>query len=411
MKIKSWFVLIMVISPFFQGYAQNNDFKSVEGTWEGTYTYLNKNYPTKLEFKQEEGKLSGVVFSHKKDSAQYASYTFKGTIKKSKVSLKGMDFLETKGLWCIPTYDLTLVEVNGQQMLEGRWKPNLRKGGCLVGVSGRISLIKNREPVVSAPMVVSTSTTTTDSKEDAYTIGMIEGLKKRKYHALIIAINDYKDESVTDLDNPIKDGKKLKEVLKAHYNFHEENITFLESPGRTTILDEMEKLSKELNDQDNLIIFYAGHGIWDKGLEQGYWLPGDASIDSKSKWISNSTIRDYIRSINSRHTLLISDACFSGGLLKQRGVGKAMMNVYNMPSRKAITSGTLTTVPDQSVFMQYLVKYLDQNKEPLLSADQIFYQTKVSVTHNSPNNQVPQYGPIHQARDEGGEFIFLRVDH
>lgn len=390
---------------------QTNSTTDLTGRWHGTYTYLNKNYPMVIEFTQTDQKLSGTIFTHKKDSTQYASFTFEGSLKKSKVALKALKFLETKGLWCLPTYDLTLISINEQQMLEGRWKPNFHKNGCLIGVSGRMSIIKEQE-IIAQPSnsVVQTNTNEEDDEHDAYTKGMIEGLKVREYHALIIGVNQYNDEDITDLDNPISDGQKLSNTLESFYNFKKENITFLKSPGRTEILDEMEKLSKELDDKDNLLIFYGGHGIWDEALEQGYWLPADATIDSKSKWISNSTIRDYIRSINTRHTLLISDACFSGGLLKQRGVGKALINVYKMTSRKAITSGTLTTVPDKSVFMEYLVKYLKTNDDPLISADQVFYQMKVSVMNNSPNNQVPQYGPIHQARDEGGEFVFLRID-
>ncbi|MEL7001322.1 MAG: caspase family protein, partial [Bacteroidota bacterium] len=308
---------------------QTNSTTDLTGRWHGTYTYLNKNYPMVIEFTQTDQKLSGTIFTHKKDSTQYASFTFEGSLKKSKVALKALKFLETKGLWCLPTYDLTLISINEQQMLEGRWKPNFHKNGCLIGVSGRMSIIKEQE-IIAQPSnsVVQTNTNEEDDEHDAYTKGMIEGLKVREYHALIIGVNQYNDEDITDLDNPISDGQKLSNTLESFYNFKKENITFLKSPGRTEILDEMEKLSKELDDKDNLLIFYGGHGIWDEALEQGYWLPADATIDSKSKWISNSTIRDYIRSINTRHTLLISDACFSGGLLKQRGVGKALINVY-----------------------------------------------------------------------------------
>jgi hypothetical protein len=120
-----------------------------------------------------------------------------------------------------------------------------------------------------------------------------------------------------------------------------------------------------------------------------------------------------LRGINSKHTLLISDACFSGGILKERAVfenSRAILEVYRLPSRKAMTSGTLKTVPDQSVFIEYLLKNLIQNKSPLMSADQLFRQFKTAVINNSPNGQVPQYGPISQAGDEGGDFVFLRKE-
>jgi hypothetical protein len=202
-------------------------------------------------------------------------------------------------------------------------------------------------------------------------------------------------------------------VLKTYYSFDKEDVLVLSNPNRAKIIDAMDALSTKVTERDNLLIFYAGHGIWNEQLNQGYWLPSNAALSSKADWLSNSTIRDYLRGINSKHTLLISDACFSGGILKERAVfenSRAILEVYRLPSRKAMTSGTLKTVPDQSVFIEYLLKNLIQNKSPLMSADQLFRQFKTAVINNSPNGQVPQYGPISQAGDEGGDFVFLRKE-
>ena len=73
-----------------------------------------------------------------------------------------------------------------------------------------------------------------------------------------------------------------------------------------------------------------------------------------------------------------------------------------------MTSGALKSVPDKSVFVKYLVKDLINNDQPLLSAEQLFQTFKVAVINNSPDGQVPQFGPIAEAGDEGGDFIFLR---
>lgn len=397
-------IILYVVLNSQSGYAQD---ALLNGKWHGTYSYLGVNYPTIFDLSfADDGSITGEVSTYRNDSAQYISYTVVGTYntEKNKIDLKGKKILTRKGVWCMPSFDLNVVEVGNQWLIEGRWRPNLKLMGCPPGATGRMSLIKN------APVYVSDDRTEPlDTDADSHTQGMIEGLKERKYHALIIGVNNYADESLKDLDNPINDGQTLIQTLTSYYNFKAENITFLQDPDRSTILDNMQRLSEGLTDRDNLLVFYAGHGIWDEDLQQGYWLPGDATLASRSQWISNATIRDYVRSWKTKHVLLISDACFSGGLLKERGAGKALINVYNMPSRKAMTSGTLTTVPDKSVFMKYLIKYLEENQEPLISADQIYYQTKISVINNSPTNQVPQYGPIYQANDEGGEFVFLRV--
>jgi hypothetical protein len=85
---------------------------------------------------------------------------------------------------------------------------------------------------------------------------------------------------------------------------------------------------------------------------------------------------------------------------------KAIQELYSMPSRKAMTSGTLTEVPDHSTFLDYLTQRLQDNKQNYMSADQLFYRFREAVINNSPNT--PQYGVIHEAGDEGGEYIFIR---
>jgi hypothetical protein len=85
-----------------------------------------------------------------------------------------------------------------------------------------------------------------------------------------------------------------------------------------------------------------------------------------------------------------------------------MLGLYKLPSRKAITSGALSAVPDKSVFMEYLLKRLEQNQNPLLSAEELFSSFRMAVINNSIKGQVPQYGDIINAGDEGGDFIFLK---
>ncbi len=232
-----------------------------------------------------------------------------------------------------------------------------------------------------------------------------------EYHALLIAVQDYADGTINDLDYPIEDAERIRAVLLEQYTFKQENIHFLKNPSRRDILKQLGKLRK-LDEDDNLLIYYAGHGYWDEKARQGYWLPRDARQDDDSDWISNSDIKDRIRSIETRHTLLISDACFSGGIFKTREAfikpDISIQKVYEMPSRKALTSGNLKTVPDKSVFVEYLVKRLEKNREPYLYSEKLYVNMKDAVTNNSPNNQTPLFGVINGAGDEGGDFIFVR---
>ena len=229
----------------------------------------------------------------------------------------------------------------------------------------------------------------------------------------MIGNSDYKIDNL-DLDKPVEDVYKLKQVLNENYVFDKSNIVTLTNANRNQIFQAFYELRQTLNKDDNLLIFYAGHGFWDKDVSQGYWWPSDAQPDNPANWLSNSDLREQIRGINTAHTLLISDACFSGGIFKTRGaedIRKASLDIqllYRMPSRRAMTSGTLSTVPDNSIFFKYLVNFLEKNKEKYMSSGELFTSVRRSVLNNSLT--VPQDGVIMNTGDEGGDFIFIRKD-
>jgi len=255
--------------------------------------------------------------------------------------------------------------------------------------AGKIAVVKKEEPI----------------PETGFTSG--------KYYALLIAIQDYSNPEIGKLDYPVSDARQLMEVLSSRYNFEKENIKILNNPDRRTIYKTLQDSRKQLTGNDNLLIFYAGHGMWLDDMKQGFWLPSDAAgPNDPSDWIPNSSIRDYIKAIKAKHILLIADACFSGGIFKMREAssspGTSVEKIYEMPSRKAMTSGSLKTVPDQSAFVEFLIKRLKENREPYLDSQKLFTSLRDSVINNSKVNQTPLYGAINEAGDEGGDFVFVR---
>jgi hypothetical protein len=237
-------------------------------------------------------------------------------------------------------------------------------------------------------------------------------VKEGKYYALIMGVEDYEDKKFQKLDNPVRDSRKLMDVLQKQYVFDPENTTFLKNPKRDDILIALTDLARKVTPSDNVLIFYAGHGSWDEATDTGYWIPADARQSDFTTWLPNSSIREYTKKINSRHTLLIADACFSGSIFKTRSsigsASKAIQQIYELPSRKAMTSGALKEVPDQSAFIVHLVKRLETNQYNYLTAERLFTRLKENVISNSLNNQIPQYGDIIGAGSQGGDFIFIR---
>lgn len=242
----------------------------------------------------------------------------------------------------------------------------------------------------------------------------VEQLESGDFYSLIIGVNDYEDESIESLDKPIGDATALYEVLVEKYNFDPEKSTLLTNATRSDIVDGLYDLSDKVTENDNVLIFYAGHGYWDPKKELGYWLPSDAQSKRRSDWYSNGQLKEMISSINSRNTLLIADACFGGSIFKSRAAIKdAPLEIneqYEIVSRKAMTSGTLTEVPDNSVFMKYLLKQLNSNKEKYLPAEKLFFSFEETVRSNvMDEGLVPKFGKVHGTGDEqGGDFIFIK---
>jgi hypothetical protein len=240
-----------------------------------------------------------------------------------------------------------------------------------------------------------------------------EQLVRYNYHALIIAEQDYEDERIKDLVFPKLDAENVSEILCKYYTFEDKNVKIKINPSRNEVLKTLDTLLYSLTPNDHLLIFYAGHGIFDEKLKRGYWLPSDANMDNRGSWISNSEIRDYIAGFDSKHTLLITDACFSGSIFEYgRDVvieqDKVVSTLLKKKSRTAMTSGLDNVVPDKSIFLQYFLKNLVENPNKYISAGNLYNELKEAVISNT-NNQ-PQYGVIQNANHEGGEFIFLKKE-
>ena len=233
--------------------------------------------------------------------------------------------------------------------------------------------------------------------------------KESKYYGLIIGIHHFREDGVPDLDNSINDAEKLYLTLISSYSFEEENITLLMNATRAEIIMSLDNLARVVTPDDNVLVFYAGHAFWDMEANTGYWLPYDAKKHTQVNWLSNSRLLDYFKMINSKHTLLIADAPFSGSLFKTRSapnIGQPdLLVLYEQPSRKAMTSCSLTAAPDEGIFTKYLLQGLNENEKTCLSSEQLFSSFRLAVMNNS--DAIPQYGEISDTGDQGGDFIFL----
>jgi len=189
----------------------------------------------------------------------------------------------------------------------------------------------------------------------------------------------------------------------------------------TAILSD---LNKKLTENDNLIIFFSGHGLSSQitgNTSDGYWIPVQGKQKNAhgaiSSYIPNSRIKDFISSYIARHILVISDACFSASLVeKTKGPDEDENTIYDELSRKksrqAFTAG-LGPVPDSSEFSKWLIHYLNTNTKKSISARSIFTQAHLPVEEkylHIDKGRIPVKGIIEGVGDAGGDLIFNLVE-
>ncbi|MCU0455224.1 MAG: caspase family protein [Bacteroidales bacterium] len=231
-----------------------------------------------------------------------------------------------------------------------------------------------------------------------------------KNYAVVIGISKYSDPVMPDLYYPIFDARKVAGVLTSYYTFNRNDVILLENPTKTKIIKTLDSLENVITGKDNLLIFYAGHGNWDEKKSIGYWLPSDAAARALDNWLMNSIITAFVSESKALHTLVIADACFGGSIFRTRALPpeevKTISELYSKPSKKAMTSGDLMEVPDESVFVKSFVDQLSANKEDYLPTEKLFFSIKPNVVKEA--DLIPQFGTIKNSGDQGGDFIFFR---
>ena len=234
-----------------------------------------------------------------------------------------------------------------------------------------------------------------------------------QYYALIIGNNNY--QKLKPLKTAVNDAKSLADLLQQQYGF---SVRILLDANRYQILKALGELRRQLTKDDNLLIYYAGHGFLDKGSERGYWLPIDADIDFTSNWVSTSEITDLLKALQSKHVLIIADSCYSGTLLRDADIRTAnrektpalIKRLFSKKSRTVITSGGLEPVIDSggnnhSVFAQALLDVLTQN-DSVIESERVFSKLRGRVILNA--DQTPEYSNIRKVGHNGGDFIFVK---
>lgn len=239
----------------------------------------------------------------------------------------------------------------------------------------------------------------------------IDPARLGRYHALVIGIDAYRH--LGRLDSAVKDARAIGDLLRGDYGMA---VTLLTDSTRADIVEVLDDYRSRLGPEDNLLIYYAGHGWLDSEADKGFWLPIDAHPDKRTNWVSNDTVRDALRALKAKHVLVVADSCFSGTLTRSGNGARAgrgrdyVERMARLKARQVLTSGSLEPVADSgksghSPFAAALLNALRGNTG-ILDATSLFAELRRPVALNS--EQVPQFADIRLAGHEGGDFLFVR---
>jgi hypothetical protein len=213
-------------------------------------------------------------------------------------------------------------------------------------------------------------------------------------YALIIGINRY--DNYPDLTYATGDATKLYTILSQKYRYETENMYLLKDANKSTIDSCLTELSKKIKENDNLLVFFAGHGDPNFRL-----FPGDVSFKDRQikrgTYLSILELISYFNDTHANQLLVISDACYSGTFTEVK-----IESDIKGKCRKVITSGTSSQqVPDESVFFKYVLKALNENTKKYLSAEEL-YESLPDRVNKYSNPQMKSIG------SSPGKFYFYR---
>ncbi|MEP0984562.1 caspase family protein [Ekhidna sp.] len=237
----------------------------------------------------------------------------------------------------------------------------------------------------------------------------------RQDYALLFGINKY--DNWSDLVNPVYDVEAIGKELSERYGFKVEIVLDAEQDEVMTKLREYAQINYK--PQDQLFIFFAGHGQYDDVFGEGFLVAKNSLRNdvSKNSYISHNRIRSNINNIPCEHIFLGMDVCFGGTfdplLASSRSAAyeetndrEYLVRKLSKKTRKYLTSGSKEYVSDgvagsHSPFARNLLEALKSNG----GEDRILILGEVNA-YMERLKSTPRFGAF-GSDENGSDFVFI----
>lgn len=252
----------------------------------------------------------------------------------------------------------------------------------------------------------------------------LSGMNFGRYYAIVIGNQNY--QQIESLQTPKYDAARAARILADKYGF---TVQILDDANDITMLKTINDLNAVLKPEDNVLIYYAGHGARLKSgagsLESGYWLPVNADAPPEDRfWVPNEQITGHLGRLSAKRVLVVADSCYSGLLstdpsylfLNDKVAYSKEYIKFKLPkrSRLLLSSGGDKPVLDEgsggnSVFARAFLDELEAN-QGILSSPELFSRIRKRVEVAAAKNkfvQTPEFKSIKGAGHEVGDFFFV----
>ncbi len=147
-------------------------------------------------------------------------------------------------------------------------------------------------------------------KELQETIANLTG----KHYALVVGTDTYKGKGWKKLSNPIKDARAVADELTNSYGF---TVQLMEDKPMDTIYKAIREYYRIAQPNDQLVVYFAGHGdVDDELLDDGFIVCNDSkSLEDdpvRNTYIPYNKLQKMLNNIPAKQVLVLLDVCHGG---------------------------------------------------------------------------------------------------
>ncbi|HEU0174148.1 MAG TPA: SUMF1/EgtB/PvdO family nonheme iron enzyme [Blastocatellia bacterium] len=237
--------------------------------------------------------------------------------------------------------------------------------------------------------------------------------------AILIASSEFPEEpSLQTLRCPKNDVAGLAETLTSpDIGVFTDTRTFINEPSHTT-LRAINRVFKEAGRDDQILIYYSGHGKQDTAGHL-HLATSDTEVDAlETSSIPVGTLRQLIDNYACKQVALILDCCFGGAVSKdflKSGVDDHLKQTFHERGIYILTASTATQSArekegdDYSLFTKHILQGVSQGEadhddDGLISLDDLFEYVKTRVP-----KEAPQYPTKWEFGVQGNSLFIARA--